>query len=255
MPGGVWLGGAALASASFIYRMLLARFVGTKRYTIVRADAIGHGVVELSLKPDGDVLKYFSGQFVYLTPLDPGLAAGRGEEHPYTVSSAPREPVLRVAIKNLGDASRALQTAAVGGAVLIEGPYGGLFPAEARPMRELWIAGGIGITPFLSRARSLEAARPVDVLLVYCVQDVSRAHFLGELESVAAHIPGFRFRPHYFYREGPLTAAFLRAHCPDFVEREIFVCGPAPLIAAARGELLREGVPAARLHSEDFTWL
>ncbi len=255
LPAAVWAAGGGLALAAFVYRMRLARFLGGKRYTIVRAAAIGQGVVELSLKPDGGILRYHAGQFVYLTPLDAGLASGRGEEHPYTVSSAPGEPVLRIAIKDLGDASHALQTVATGAAVIVEGPYGGFFAPDATQMRQLWIAGGIGITPFLARARALDAARPVDVHLVYCVQDVSRAHFIEELEAVAAHVQGFAFRPHYFYREGPLTMAFLRSRCPDFAERDVFVCGPSPLIAVARRELSGAGVAPARLHTEDFTWL
>lgn len=251
----MWAGGGALALSAFAYRMIVARFVGRKRYTITRVDAIGRGIVELSLMPDGEILKYHAGQFVYLTPLDAGLARGLGEEHPYTLSSSPHESVLRIAIKDLGDATRALQTAAVGGQALVEGPYGGLFPPDAKRASELWIAGGIGLTPFLGRARGLDAARPVDIHLIYCVQDESRAHFLAELEAVAARVPGFNLWPHFFYREGPLTAAFLRSRCPDFAGRDISVCGPPPLIAAARKELRREGVPPARIHLEDFTWL
>lgn len=255
VPGAFWVIGGVLALLAFVYRMVLSRLVGRKGYIISRVDAIGRGVVELSLKPDGDVLRYSAGQFVYLTPQDPTLAFGRGEEHPYTLSSAPAEPVLRIAIKDLGDATHALQTAACGGRVLIEGPYGGLFPSEVNPARELWIAGGIGVTPFLARARSLSAARPVDIHLVYCVQDETRAHFQAELEGLAARIPGFVLRMHYFVREGPLNAEFLRSQCPDLSGRDIYVCGPTPLIAGARRELRQAGAPVARIHMEDFTWL
>jgi predicted ferric reductase len=255
LPGTVWAAGGALALAAFVYRMAIARFIGAKRYTVVRVEPVGRGVVELTLRPDAGLLKYHAGQFVYLTPLDAGVAAGRGEEHPYTVSSAPSEPVLRIAIKDLGDATHALQTAAVGGKVLIEGPYGGLFPPGPKQVGELWIAGGIGLTPFLGRARGLDAGRPVDIQLLYCVQDASRAHFLAELEGIAARVPGFQFRPHYFHREGPLNAAFVRAYCPNVCDRDIYVCGPPGLIAAARRELLGAGVEPSCIHAEDFNWL
>ncbi len=142
----VWSAFGGLALAAFVYRKAGGRRLG---YSIERIDSIGRGVVELTLRPDGAPLEYRAGQFIYLTPLDPALAAGRGEEHPYTVSSAPGEPVLRVAVKDLGDASHALQGALAGGKVLVEGPYGEFFPAGAAATRELWIAGGIGVTPFL----------------------------------------------------------------------------------------------------------
>lgn len=242
----IWAVIAGVTALAFAYRLFAAR----KSFTVVRVEPVGRGTVELTLKPDGFPLVYREGQFIYLTPLDPGLEAGRGEEHPYTVSSARGEPAVRVVIKNLGDASRALQTTAVGSKALVEGPFGRFFPVGAPPARELWIAGGIGLTPFLSRARSLTPAAPVDIRLIYCVQDESRAHFLPELEAIAARIPGYKLTTHYFGREGPLNAAFLRACCPDYAEREAFVCGPPPLIEGARA-LIRRG----RLHTEEFTWL
>lgn len=251
----IWLAYGALALAAFVYRKFVAPLTARKTYTVVNTRTIARGVVELTLAPDEELLNYRAGQFIYLTPLDPRLASGRNEEHPYTVSSSPREPVLRVAIKDVGDATHALQTVAAGGKALVEGPYGDFFPVKKRTNGELWIAGGIGLAPFLSRARALSPDDAVDVHLIYCVQDETRAHFLSELEAIAAKIPGFRLWKHFFYREGPLSGAFMSACCPDFPSREIYVCGPPPLIPVARRELRRHGVPGSRIHTEDFTWL
>lgn len=250
-----WAGGGCLALAAYAYRMVLARWVGGASYVVSRVDRIGRGVVELSLKPEGNLLKYRAGQFVYLTPFDESLACGRGEEHPYTVSSSPSEALLRIAVKDLGDATRALQTVSMGSRVLVEGPYGGLFEREDVEGPELWIAGGIGLTPFLGRLRSLEPARAVDVHLIYCVEDESRAHFLAELEAVAARIRGFNLWVHLFRREGVLDGVFLRSRCRDLTDREIFICGPPPFIGAVRRGLRREGVSRGRIHSEDFAWI
>lgn len=251
----IWLGYGALALAAFVYRKFVAPLTARKTYTVVNARTIARDVVELTLAPEKELLSYRVGQFVYLTPLDPGLASGRNEEHPYTVSSSPRDPALRVAIKDVGDATHTLQTVAAGGKALVEGPYGDFFPVKKRTDGELWIAGGIGLAPFLSRARALAPEDKVDVHLIYCVQDETRAHFLSELEAIVVKIPGFRLWKHFFYREGPLSGAFMSACCPDFPSREIYVCGPPPLITAARRELRRHGVPGSRIHTEDFTWL
>jgi predicted ferric reductase len=251
----IWLGYGALALAAFVYRKCVAPRTARKAYTVVNVQLVNRGIVELTLAPDEELLNYRAGQFIYLTPLDPRLASGRNEEHPYTVSSAPGKGMLRVAIKDAGDATHALQTVAAGGKALVEGPYGDFFPVKKRTDRELWIAGGIGLAPFLSRARALSPDDTVDVHLIYCVQDETRAHFLSELEAIAAKIPGFRLWKHFFYREGPLSGAFMSVCCPDFPSREIYVCGPPPLITAARRELRRHGVPGSRIHTEDFTWL
>jgi predicted ferric reductase len=251
----IWLGYGALALAAFVYRKWIAPRLARRAYTVVHVQPVSRGVVELTFAPDEELLKYRPGQFIYLTPLDPGLAAGRNEEHPFTVSSAPREAVLRVAIKDAGDATHALQTVATGGKALVEGPYGDFFPVKKRMDGELWIAGGIGLAPFLSRARALSPDNTVAIHLIYCVQDETRAHFLSELEAIAAKISGFRLWTHFFYREGPLSGAFISACCPDFPSCEIYVCGPPPLITVARRELRRHGVPGSRIYTEDFTWL
>jgi predicted ferric reductase len=252
---GMWGGYGALALLAIFYRMVISRLTNRKSYVIARVDKIGSGVIELSLKPDGDLLKYTEGQFVYLTPLDLRLTCGRGQEHPYTLSSAPSEPVLRIVIKDLGDATHALQGVSAGSQVLIEGPYGGLFSCDGQENSQLWIAGGIGLTPFLGRARALDAKAPVDIHLIYCAQDTSRAHFLTELEDIAAKVSGFKISTHFFIQEGPLNAAFLRARCPDLTGRDIYVCGPPPLIESSRRDLRGQGVAASRIHTEEFTWL
>ena len=251
----VWAAYGTCALLAVLYRLFLGSRLARGSYTVVNVTPAGRGVVELSLRPDRRRLDYRDGQFVYLTPLDPMLASGRGEEHPFTLSSAHSEPELRVVVKDLGDASRALQSVAVGSKALVEGPFGEFFPRDGEGRRELWIAGGVGLTPFLARARGLSAEEPVDTHLVYCVHDETRAHFLRDLEAAGERAAGFRLWTHFFSREGPLTAEFVSARCPDLAAREIFVCGPPPLIEAARAELRRAGAPASRIHSEDFNWI
>jgi predicted ferric reductase len=258
-PGGslraVWLVYGGLAIAAFVYRNYVAPRTARHGYTVTRVETVNRGVVELTLKPDEKLLEYRPGQFVYLTPRDPTLAVGCGEEHPYTVSSAPHETVLRIAIKDAGNATRSLQTVSVGSRAMIEGPYGDFFSERKTSAPALWIAGGIGIAPFLSRARSLNADGQYDIHLIYCVQDESRAHFIAELEEIAARMRGFKLTRHFFAVEGALTAGFIEAACSDYNCREIYICGPPPLIAALERDLKHHGVSGAHVHTEDFAWL
>lgn len=252
----LWVALALLAGGAVVYRFAFSRRIGRLPYAVERVDTVANNLVELHLSPKKKPLRYSAGQFVYLTPYDRNLEAGYREEHPYTISSSPDEKRLRIAIKDLGDASRAIQNIAPGSEVGIEGPYGYFFPEGEQSAQELWIAGGIGITPFLGRARHL-AGRDAgtDIHLVYCVQDEARARFLDELQSLVETLPGFRVTPHFFYREGPLSADFLRAYCPDFAKRECYVCGPLPLNDLARRILRSAGVPSSHIHSEEFTLL
>jgi len=252
----LWLVLAALAVGAVAWRFVFSRRIGRLRYTVTRVIAVANNLVELVLAPAGRRrLEYDAGQFVYMAPFDRGLSAGYGEEHPYTLSSSPDEEVLRIAIKDLGDASRAIQSIRPGSRVTIEGPYGAFFPDRA-PARQLWIAGGIGITPFLGRARHLLGkAEPVDVRLVYCVQDEARARFLDELCAIAERVDGFEVIPHFFYRRGPLDEEFLNTRVPDLGEREAFICGPPGLNKLARRLVAGAGVGRKRIHIEEFELL
>lgn len=248
-----WLWGAfgALAGGAFLWRTMLSRWLSRTPYVIADVRHPAAGVVELTL--EGPALDFRAGQFVYLTPLDPTLPAGRGEEHPYAIVSAPHEDRLRIAIKDLGDASHALLDVSPGSRVLVEGPYGHFLP-ERHDRPSLWIGGGIGLTPFVSAARAF-AGSPVDVQLVYCANDASRAYFLAELETIARRTPGLVVHAHYFAEQGPLSHRYLSARVPDVAARAAYVCGPQALLDLAKALLRRSGVPRRRIATEEFNLL
>lgn len=254
-PAGYWLlaGLGLSAAAASSWRLLGSRWLGRRNYTVAEVTPLAPRVVELTLV--GPPLEFRAGQFVYLTPFDPELSAGRGEEHPYTLSSAPGEPHLRIAIKDLGDASHALMTVTPGSRAAVEGPYGRFLPgASGEP--ELWIGGGIGMTPFVSAARALTpTGRSADAHLIYCANDPSRAYFLAELEAIARGVEGLAVHVHYFAEEGPLSAPFLAGRVPDLARRRVLVCGPQPLIDLSRGVARDAGVPPSRFLSEEFDLL
>ncbi|PRY71519.1 ferredoxin reductase family protein [Halomonas ventosae] len=226
-------------------------------YRIEAVEPLARGVVELVLAPQGRRLVHEPGQFVYLAPLDATLSAGRGEEHPYTLASAPADGRLRIGIKDLGDASHALQTATPGSMAQVEGPYGDFFGRHPTGRDRLWLGGGIGITPFVGGARDLLARGVVEgqVLLIYLANRPERAYYLDELEAIAERLAGFSVVAHYYLERGALDLAFLTAHCPDVAEREIHLCGPPAMNAHLRRLLAGQGVPRSRIHSEVLEFL
>ncbi len=254
----IWGLFALLGVGAVAWRLVFSR-AGRPKYTISSVEAVANNVVELTLEPKraDKRLHYQAGNFVYMTPLDKQLTAGCGEEHPYTLSSSPTEPNLRIAIKDLGDASRAIQTVRPGTKVRIEGPYGRFFPAGGKAEQpELWVAGGIGITPFLARLRHLKALdQAADVHLIYAVQDEARALYAAELQALASAIEGAMLTFHYFYREGPISAEFLLETCPDLDQRETYICGPLPLNKLVQDHLRGLGRPRSSIHTEEFELL
>ncbi|WP_461519945.1 ferredoxin reductase family protein [Porticoccus sp.] len=250
----IWLVLITVAGISLVYSLVLKRCSGEYRYTVENIDHPANNVVELGLHAEGKSLSYQPGQFVYLTHHEKELA-GCGEEHPYTLSSVPDDPLTRITIKALGDTSFAVQQIPVGSRVSLNGPYGAFFPQHNHD-KELWIAGGIGITPFLGRARYLANCQAqVDIDMIYCVQDEARALFADELGGIEKTLDGFSLTLHYFYQHGPLDTDSLRYHCPDILDRKVYICGPLPLIQLAVRLALAGGVPRKNLYTEEFDLL
>lgn len=253
----IWSLLALMAVGAMAWRFVFSRRIGRLNHKLIAVEQVANNVIELTLAPGRRRLKYHAGNFIYMTHFDDQLEAGTGEEHPYTLSSSPTEENLRVAIKDLGDASRAIQSIQPGCRVAVEGPYGRFFPTgKSIDQPELWVAGGIGITPFLARMRHLKARdQGGDIKLIFCVQDEARLLFAEELTQLADRIPGFVMIHHFFYQQGPVSAEFLRESCPDLQQREVYICGPLPLNRTVQAHLRSAGLPYARIHTEEFELL
>ncbi|MCP1726288.1 putative ferric reductase [Natronospira proteinivora] len=258
----VWgiLGGAALLI--FLWRAGPARRIMRKPYEVTRVRQLADRIVEIHLNPiKGKRLQFEPGQFIYFTPRDESLSAGRNEEHPYTLSSAPQDEGLKIAVKDLGDASHALQSLRAQTEASVDGPYGLFFPPHLRHRKQLWIGGGIGITPFVSAAEFLRSGgneateRWGDSVLINCANDPSRAYYADSLKEAADSARALTLIPHYFAEQGPLNKDFVLAHCPDAGERQWFVCGPPALVRISRDIARELGVPASAFHSEEFDFL
>jgi len=178
--------------------------------------------------------------------------------HPFSISSAPNGSWLRITIKELGDWSAALKRVSVGTRVFVEGPYGILTGARRTRQRVLLIAGGIGITPLRSLLEALPA-KPGDLTLLYRVRNEHDIVFHDELEALARirgaevqYLPGRRHRPPRTLN--PLGPAGLQALVPDVRDRDVYICGPVPMMQHVESSLRRLGLPRRQIHAERFAY-
>lgn len=217
-----------------------------------RVSAVRHlngNTTEVTLAPQEKRLRHQPGQFLFVRfPGDPVL----DESHPFTISSAPSEETLRLTIKASGDFTRHLhRTLREGVNALVEGPYG-LFQYRLGGLKQVWIAGGIGITPFLSFLRSGPIERQVD--FYYTVRSREEALFLDEIEAAAQRSLNFRAFIRFSLEEGSLTLREVIAQTGDLRQREIYLCGPWSMIQTFTAELEEAGVPEENIHYEEFNF-
>ena len=132
----------------------------------------------------------------------------------------------------------------------LEGPFGSFHLSEDSVHAQTWIAGGIGITPFLSWARSLDGSIPID--LYYCTPGAEQAHFLDELFDIADRYPRFRVIPIRKSSLGRLSVDDIEAVNPNVSNGHVFVCGPQVMIDNMRTGFAARGMPPHVIHSENF---
>jgi predicted ferric reductase len=208
-----------------------------------------------------DRLPVIAGQFFTWRFLSgPGWSRG----HPYSLSAAPTGNTLRITVKDLGEGSRSLAALAPGTRVAIEGPYGRLHSGTRTRRKVTLLASGIGVTPLRAILEDLPADAGA-ATLVYRARSERDLVFRSELETLAAQrgarlvfALGTRIadRPSWLPQEAAhLSDTGALVHLvPDIKEHDVYICGAAGWMDAARRAALDAGVPTQHIHEERFSW-
>jgi predicted ferric reductase len=190
------------------------------------------------------------GQFAFVT-----FDAKEGA-HPFTIASADRDDrTITFQIKTLGDYTRTLgNRLEIGQAVKVEGPYGRFdMSRQDTNAQQIWIAGGIGVTPFLAWLDSLQQTpSQVSADLHYCTRDRANDPFVARLEASCAAVPGIRLHIHGAQQGETLSAADVAAAQAGSRRSEIWFCGPQGLAEKLKHELGLIGQGRFRFHQEAF---
>lgn len=256
MPTGVsptlslMLNGFAIAGlTAWVQTEFIAPLLRRRDYTVSGITRKGGNAV-LTLRPMRKGMRWRPGQFVFLAAPE----AGMGEPHPFTIASAPRpDGSLTLAVRALGGWTRRLPGALREGmTVRIEGPYG-RFDFRKGGARQVWLAGGIGITPFLAWAESLKATDARQIHLVHCVR--TRGEAIGQevLAAAAARNPRFSYELVVTEEGGRISAERLVASAPFGIGgADLWSCGPTGLRRAVLAGLARLGQRPRRVRFERF---
>ena len=243
-----------IGTLSYLYTEFFGRFF--KKFFPYTVDAVNHpngSTTEVILRAKKEpIRRQRAGQFLFVRfPGDKDL----NESHPFTISSAPSEDVLRLTIKASGDFTRTLfQKLVVGAEATVEGAYG-LFDYKTGGPKQIWIAGGIGLTPFLAFIRDMDGSLSHDVDFYYTVRHREEALFLDEIENAAKKTPRLKAYVRFSATDGSLTVEeILKNAGSDVRSHEIYMCGPLPMVQAFKNKFKELNVPASQIHFEEFNF-
>jgi ferredoxin-NADP reductase len=213
-------------------------------------------------RPAGFAFK--AGQAIDLILPAAVAAGGQNQRHAFSLVSAPFEHELVIATRMRDSVfKRALRMLPIGGLVEIEGPFGSLTLHNERARPALFIAGGIGITPFMSVLRQATHDRlPQEMVLLYSNRRPEDAAFLLELQNLERQNASFRLVPTMTAMDksdrpwqgetGHITEDLLRKTMNGLQKPVFYAAGPPGLVAAMRDLLNRVGVNDDDIRSEEF---
>jgi predicted ferric reductase len=248
---GIWVG---LGLSAYAYIRLFYRFAGPQYdFVTTQVKEIGDSISEVYLRPLGRSLHYQPGQFVYISFDSDAVSE---EPHPFSISSGPEEPELRLSIKQLGDWTQNVAAIQKGELARVWGPYGHFSDALLKnpDLPAVFLAGGIGVTPFLSLLRSKALKdRPGKILMIYSVPRPASQAYRKELDELAQALPQLAVIHHLSEKEGFIDRAYLEDHLEQALDRYLFlICGPGPMMNAF-GKLLPEaGLKQKQIVMEEF---
>jgi predicted ferric reductase len=236
----------------FYYQTLLRPYV-KKRYLYQIADThlLEGGVTELVLKTTGPRMPYRPGQYAFVSFISQFIDP---EAHPFSFTTANNGPYLRFAIKALGDDTSNVAELKPGTAVYLDGPYGRFSYGLTKNKQQIWVAGGVGITPFLSMARSLSRHSDIKVTLFYATQRLQDAAFLHELFEIKRSLAGnFEVVLVDEKISGRISLDMMSKVIKDLQQPAYFMCGPQGMMKALKLQLVKAGVKQRSIHVEDFS--
>lgn len=223
------------------------------RTRLVSREMIAENTLELSIeRPEGFV--FAPGQNTTISL--PGAHADDLRE--FSIASAPYEQDIVIAMRarnsNFKHACYALKP---GDPIMVRDAAGSLWEQTDSP--QVWLSGGIGITPFRSIIRELVHAKaPVAVTHIHSDHSVSTVPYRSEFESISNEETGYSFKTVFTQEaargeeKGRLTAKMINALAPAFAQSDLYIVGTEPFVAAMRASLAELGVDAVRIHTEKF---
>lgn len=252
-PAGLWLAGlSALAVIAAAYKLLLYPLVARHGHYEVVSVSRGASAAEIELAPMSHRASFQPGHFGFLRMNVDGLR----EPHPFTIASGPREDGrISFVIRALGDYTTELVSRVEPGMHAdVYAPYG-RFERKPDCAHEIWIGGGVGISPFIAWLRDEEATGFDRVTLFYFFTP-GRAFPEVDVLKEMAEKRGIEFIP---VSAGPNSEMFTRRFAElvtgaDKASLDIAVCGPKGLLGAIRARAENHGFPARLIRHELFAF-
>ena len=229
---------------SSLYMLLIYQTTAFKnKGIIVEKTVINDTILELKVKMRHSY-RFKAGQFAFIKIESDGISKAA---HPFSISGQDEEH-LYFTIKNLGDYTESLfSNLDTPSRINITNPYGSMI-FESESKKQVWVAGGIGVTPFLSFIRSNQNTES-DIHLIYTVKDKEEAVHLPLLDKASNEVSNFDYSLFISSKQGYLSSTDL--NLDD--DTTVYMCGPRPMVQSLNKQI-HNIHPNVQIHFEAFSF-
>jgi ferredoxin-NADP reductase len=206
---------------------------------------------------------YSPGQHISISIMNPVYTDDEGNSRYYSIANAPYpdKEVLIVMRESNSAFNRNLFLLKEGDAALIKGPEGNLTIHEDEAVPAVFIAGGLGVTPFRAIIEEeLKKNSKRKIYLFYSNQTESSSAFLDEFKQWAESHPGFHFHPlindinnkEWLYDYGLIDAQVIKKYLTNPAKNIFYIAGPPSMVEFVRNELLSAGAAETGIRYDKF---
>ena len=230
---------------------------------LLRKDTVAEGTMVFHFsKPEGFSFK--AGQNADYTLINPPETDAEGNKRTFSFVSAPDDPELLIATRMRDTAfKRTLKNMPGGTELEMEGPYGDMTLHNRAERPAVFLAGGIGITPFYSMVTDAAARHlPHKIYLFYSNRRPEDAPFLAELTGLQNQNPNYRLigtmtnmehsRQQWDGETGYITPEMIKKYTGNLNGPVYYIAGPPTMLAAMRKMLNTAGINDDDIRSEEF---
>src|SRR3954452_9776293 len=231
--------------------------------TIKEKREVAKGTLMVTFDLLGEEVDFQPGQYFWVELLTPPYDDEKGPRRHISVVSSPTERGVLALATRLRDSAfkRSLAELPEGAEVDVEQPKGSFLLPEDTDRHYVFLAGGIGITPFRSMLRFIaDKGLDYEITLVYSNRDRESSAFFEELEELASRIP--RFRVVFTMDEDPSWDGESRRIAPEMLQDvlgaelknfQFMIAGPPGMAKAVEASLLEAGIPEDQVQSDSFS--
>lgn len=223
---------------------------GMYHTTIVGRKQVAEGTLEVSFKrPEG--FSFMAGQYIQLSVPKLLYSDIKGASRVFSIASSSLDQErISVAFRDTGSGfKRTLKELPENAPVNIEGPHGFFTLLQKSTDPLVFIAGGIGITPYLSMIRFADGKRlNLPMTLLYANRDKESAAYLEELQMIANRNKFFTLKNKF----GIIDEQFILQNVKNVQNCKWHIAGPPAMVDYVRNILSLLGIDSGKIYYEEF---